>query len=119
MSYRQHASGSFSAELVPGSAHCGLSFGSGTGHFKYTVDLEYSGDLALDAQGFLLDNLVFQTYFQGIAPIAVSCEVLARRCANDFKKMLGERVAHACVVAVAIYPFDDVFVEWREKGGCK
>ena len=118
MSFLQHAHGEFSATLVPGTAHCGLSYGAGIGNFKYTVEIEYISDEALDHNGFLLDNLTFQDYFQHLEPINVSCEILARRCANDFKKMVGTRTAYVCAVRVAIYPFGDVFVQY-EKRDCQ
>lgn len=61
--YHQHASGEFSARLVAGSNHCGLSYGNGQAQLRFTVDIEYIGvPSPLDTHGFLLDNLYFQQY---------------------------------------------------------
>lgn len=117
MKWHQHSSGEFSATLIPGTAHCGLSYGTGTGMFKFAIDLSYEGE-ALDSSGFLLDNLSFQTYFQTLPPISVSCELLAKQASEHFLALLGDRHHFVCEVVVAIFPFGETFVSHTLKGSC-
>lgn len=107
-SYAQHASGEFSVDVVPGTKHCGIN--DSRGQFKYQVDIEYTKS-ALDANQFLLDNTDFQRYFQALAPLDVSCEAFATRCADHFAECLAPRIDSVRRIAVRIYPFGDVFVE--------
>jgi hypothetical protein len=107
-SWNQHASGEFSVDIVAGTKHCGLD--DSRGHFRYEVNLCYTGD-ALDSNRFLLDNTDFQRYFQGLGPIGISCEEVARGACQHFQASLGERSSECTRVAVKIYPFGDVYVE--------
>jgi hypothetical protein len=110
--YQQHASGDFTVALVKDSNHCGLDYGNGFAHFRFQIDIEYR-DGALDSQGFLLDNLAFQRYFNNLPPCDLSCEQLADQCRKDFLTMLGERARYVCSIAVRIYPFSDTYVASR------
>lgn len=85
--FRQEASGTFSAE-VGGCYHCGPNHDSPK-EFDYEVEIHYHGK-ALDAKGFLNDNLAFQEYFESLNMVTDSCEMMARNAACFFwKQLLG------------------------------
>jgi hypothetical protein len=106
--YHQHASDDFTINVVPGTKHCGIN--DAQCKLKYMVDIDYTSD-ALDSNGFLLDNLDFRAYFASLGPVTISCELLARACAQHFMGELHERIGSVTRVAVRIYPFGDTYVE--------
>jgi hypothetical protein len=109
MEFKQHASSDFVCTIVKGTPHCGKD--ENTGHFRYCVDIVYTSPAALDANRFLLDNLDFQTYFDGLHDIEVSCEQLAIDACRHFEEKLGDRIRFVSYIDVKIYPFGEVFVE--------
>lgn len=112
MHMHQHASGKFSCDVVPGTPHCGKD--ENRGHFRYCVDVVYSSHEALDDRGFLLDNLDFKHYFDGVTRVSVSCEQLAMDACRYFTRKLEGRLKHVVSIDVKIYPFGDVYVESEE-----
>lgn len=85
--FKQEASGTFSAE-VGGCYHCGPNHDSPK-TFDYRVYVEYGGK-ALDAFGFLNDNLAFDAYFESLNRVTDSCELIAQKAACFFwRQLLG------------------------------
>lgn len=113
MKFRQHAAGDFTCRVVPGTPHCGKD--EGTGHFRYCVDVTYHNKAALDDNGFLLDNLDFQRWFDGLGPVSISCEALAIEACKHFEARLGDRLKYVDLLDVKIYPFGDVYVEAEDR----
>lgn len=101
MAFKQEAHGSFSVHVL-GENHCGPDHNSPKS-FPFSVCIEYPVE-ALDARGFLLDNLHFRSYFDGIGQTDLSCELLARKCADDLFRATGGR----CIkVTVSIWGIPD------------
>lgn len=91
MAFRQVAEGYFVID-VHGLNHCGPNHDSPK-RFKYEVEV-VAPDSALSAQGFLLDNLEFDHYFNTLESTELSCEALARQCALHFTNLINyERIA--------------------------
>lgn len=110
--FGQQATGTFNAQTVPGTNHCGKD--DGPAAFEYTVYVPFrKGCDVLDTSGFLLDNLYFQQYFNSLPPITLSCEKLARQAGHHFCEVLGDRARMVEYVAVRIHPFAGVWVEAR------
>ncbi len=82
--FRQHCTGNFSVE-VGGQFHCGPDHTSPK-ILTFDVKIEYP-DAALDAHGFLIDNLEFHNYFSSLKYTEDSCELLAKRAADHFCEM--------------------------------
>jgi hypothetical protein len=87
--FRQMANGSFSVE-VDGCYHCGPNHDSPKA-FDYEVEVHYHGLQSLDARGFLMDNLAFRMYFEGLQKLTDSCELMAQKAAEFFWKQLNGR----------------------------
>ena len=86
--YTQHAKGSFSVQ-VSGPYHCGPNHDTPK-KFDFEVLIEWPSK-SPDYRGFLLDNTVFQDYFDTLGEVKNSCEVLAKDCAEEFHKIAGRR----------------------------
>jgi len=92
--FRQVAQGKFEV-AVSGPFHCGPDDTSPK-QFDYEVMVCYP-DGALDGNGFLLDNLYFEHYFNTIGECTISCERLTRKCAEDIAAATGGRCNKVCV----------------------
>ena len=95
--FEQRDSGFFMVE-VEGANHCGPNHRSPK-RFRYDIQIVYKHD-SLDDNGFLLDNLTFKQYFRSIGRTALSCELLARKTAEDFTGQLQGRPWYRCVVSL-------------------
>ncbi len=91
--FTQTAQGKFTAN-VSDMFHCGLDHSPQT--FTFRVQIHWP-DGALDEHGFLLDNLAFQQYFDGIGSFTESCEMLAKHCEQELAKMCGAKGEHISV----------------------
>lgn len=100
--FRQFGQGSFTAG-IEGCYHCGPDHTSPK-KFDYKVEIVYDGE-PLDARGFLMDNLSFKEYFDGIGVITESCELLARRAAIALWRKGGGKCK---VLKVSIWGIPDV-----------
>lgn len=58
--FHQHASDSFTVQVIPGTEHCGIDDTHST--FRFAVDIDYD-ESALDSHDFLIDNTYFRQYF--------------------------------------------------------
>lgn len=98
-SFIQFAEGQFTTP-VSGPNHCGPDRSSPK-TFAFEVQIEYRNP-TLTEQGFLIDNLAFDQYFDGIGTVTESCEELARKAAIDFLRMaIG--LCPDCEVRVSIW----------------
>ncbi len=78
--FTQHAEGNFTL-AVGGGYHCGEAQFQQDLHFNVVI---HYPDWALDAHGFLIDNLEFRRYFESIKFTEDSCELLAKKAADHF-----------------------------------
>lgn len=117
--FLQEAHGRITLKVLPGSHHCGRDDNALT--CRWFVSATFT-DAALDPAGFLFDNLAFAAYWQSLAqeceqaPLAVSCELLAKRAADDLLGSLGDRRAAVVSFRVEVKPFASVGVAYRESG---
>lgn len=88
MSFEQYATGVMSLEVL-GNFHCGPDKQSPR-DFTWEVQVSY-GDGSLDEYGFLLDNLIFEEFFNGIRRTELSCERLMEECCKKLWAMAGGR----------------------------
>ncbi len=109
--FTQHADGEFSVYLRPNTPHCGPRTRTiaVSETFAYTLSITYKRD-SLDANGFLLDNTWFASYFDAFkcAQIGISCEKLCCLIADDLARECGARCES---IAVRIRPVHGVWVE--------
>jgi hypothetical protein len=103
--FLQYAQGRFITE-VTGEFHCGRNHDSPK-IFEYEVTLHYPAD-ALDAEGFLQDNLTYletvEHYFNSIHSTELSCEQLSRKAAKDLCEISPET---CCGVKCGIWPIEN------------
>lgn len=99
MAFIQRASDSFTIE-VHGPYHCGPDHTSPK-QFTFEVELSYP-ESALDENGFLLDNLYFKRYFDGLGCTELSCEQLCRKAAHDLQLATDNRADRTTVAIWAI-----------------
>lgn len=103
--FQQYVRGLFTI-AVTGPYHCGPDHTSPK-EFGYEVTLHYPND-ALDAEGFLQDNLEFirytDEYFVNLGTTDLSCELLARKCALD---LCGLSLACCKAVKASIWPISN------------
>lgn len=88
MSFEQYAHGTMNIEVL-GEFHCGPNNDSPR-DFDWEVLVVYP-DGTLDEHGFLLDNLVFEDFFNGIKRTSLSCELLIEDCCRELWKLTGGR----------------------------
>jgi hypothetical protein len=88
MPFEQYATGVMSIE-VEGDFHCGPDKQSPK-DFTWEVLVRYP-DGVLDEHGFLLDNLVFEEFFNGLGRTELSCERLMEECCKKLWEMSGGR----------------------------
>src|SRR5690349_10291975 len=96
--FTQKAYGEFTVRLAPNTPHCGpksTTFVERSDPYRYEIELVYNSQ-ALDAQGFLIDNLWFREYFNSLRDVvlSISCELLAQQIAQDMCTALGDRACH-------------------------
>jgi hypothetical protein len=109
MKFRQSAEGAFECDVVPGTPHCGID--STHSRFRYHVAITYTSRSVLDSNGFLLDNLTFQAYFNTLGKLRVSCELVAANAVEYFVALLADNMRYVSDVSVCVFPFDGVCVE--------
>lgn len=108
--FRQQATGHFTAN-VSGPTHCGPDATSPK-TYPYEVEIYYTAEAQLDQNGFLLDNLTFDVYFNSIENVDVSCELLAKQAA-EYLHSLANAICPSCVVRVRIWGIPErVYVEY-------
>lgn len=105
--YRQTAQGSFTAHVMPGTPHCGVT--DNRVAVEYDIAITYRPG-ALDDNGFLLDNTWFRAYFEAFehARLSISCERFAELIATDLSRALADRLHE---VAVRLSAVPGVWVE--------
>lgn len=101
MAFEQFAQDTLKIE-VEGPYHCGPDHTSPK-HFKYEVTIEYP-DSALDANGFVLDNLTFRQFFDRCQRTSLSCELFTTDCAKKLMELTGGK---ANVVKVRLWAIQD------------
>jgi len=110
--FQINRTGTFTVPIREGSPHCGILEGKNT--FKYEVSCSVS-IVALDEQGFVMDNADIQTYFDRAfrEPLGISCERVALKAAKDIYAMLGERSQFCEGVSVKIWGRTDSYIEFK------
>lgn len=99
MSFEQFAQGTMTIE-VEGDWHCGPD-NTSPRKFDWEVLITYP-DGALDEKGFLLDNLSFEGFFNGLGKTSLSCEKLTEKCCEELWRMVEGRAEGMKVTVWAI-----------------
>ena len=99
MSFEQYATGVMNIEVL-GEFHCGPNNESPR-DFTWEVQVRYP-EGALDEKGFLLDNLLFEEFFDRIRKTSLSCELLCEDCCRRLWELCNGRAEELRVTVWAI-----------------